>query len=134
MTNETPSGSVQGAMTRPPTAKPLSVSFNAISRETLTVERRILAKAPIAPAELAEIRAKLCAYLVWANTEYAALKIQKNRRHRAHRDRFKRDRACEADWLAGEAGELYIALKYLRQTLDRLQSSVRTLWEDAQRD
>lgn len=134
MTNETSSDCVQTVTDKPQTNNHLSASYKSISQEVLEIERRILRNEMIAPAELAMLRSKLCAYLGWANAQYATLKIALNRHHKAHRANHKSDKACEAEWLSSEEGGLFINLKYLRQTLDRLQSTMRMLWDDVRRE
>ena len=112
----------------------LKKQIETIQNRVHEIQDRIARKEIMAPAQISEIHINLVSYFAYANEQYALLEIAKNRFHEKFRENHKSDKATESSFLSTEEGECYIKLKYLKRSLDRLQSSFKLLREDAKKE
>lgn len=112
----------------------LQQSFDQVEVKIREVERNIVATKQPHPQYLADMRTHLSGYYSWMAGEKCELEIKKNRFFREHRDKYKSDKACEAEWLASDEGELYTRMSYALKGLEKLISSLRTQVETAQNE
>jgi hypothetical protein len=109
-------------------------SYDSVELKIREAERGIVGTKTPHPNYLADMRTHLSGYYSWMSGEKCELEIKKNRYFRDNRERFKSDKACEAEWLATEEGELYTRMSYSLKGLEKLISSLRTQVETAQNE
>lgn len=112
----------------------LQESYEQVELKIREAERGIVSAKQVHPNYLAEMRTHLSGYYSWMSGEKCELEIKKNRYFRDNRERFKSDKACEAEWLASTEGELYTRMSYSLKGLEKLISSLRTQVETAQNE
>lgn len=112
----------------------LQESFEGVELKIRELERNLVSTSQPNPNYIAVVRTRMAGYYSWMAGEKCELEIKKNRWFREHREEFKSDKACEAEWLGTEEGELFTRMSYSLKGLEKLISSLRTQVETAKNE
>jgi hypothetical protein len=112
----------------------LQESFEEVELKIRELERELVSRHNPNPNMIAAFRTRMTGYYSWMGGEKCELEIKKNRWFREHREEFKSDKACEAEWLATKEGELFTRMSYSLKGLEKIISALRTQIETAKND